>query len=89
MNNSFTCNICGSENLAYHLYAKCLIPIKNSDGSMEYLEPTIDIDDYMEGEDYFCCLDCQSMISFKDKPLKTEKELLKYFNWNIENEENI
>lgn len=88
MSDKFECKECGSEELAINRYAKCLIPVvfKNHT-TLEYLEPVVDTDDYIDGEDYFCCFDCGSHVGDYKEPLRTEKELLEYLS--CESVENI
>jgi len=76
MSIKFECKKCGSEELAFTSYAKCLIPVViNEDGSIEFLEPVVNSDDYIDNTDYFCCSDCGSHVG---NHLQTEQELLKY-----------
>lgn len=89
MDNKLKCKYCGSENLAYHLYAKCIIPIlKQNNGILELLEPEVGIDDYIDGTDYYCCWDCGRPIQHNNKPIRIEKELLEYMN-RTEIEDNL
>jgi hypothetical protein len=84
MSNKFECNTCGSQDLAIRRYAKCLIPVViKDDGTCEYLEAVVDSDDYIDGEDYFCCFNCQKSIENNDLPVQTEKELLEFINTKI------
>ena len=79
MSIRYECKECGSEDLAISRYAKCLIPVViKADGTCEYLEPVVDSDDYIDGEDYFCCFDCESHVGDYRDPLETEEELLDY-----------
>ena len=83
MSSKFKCSECGSENLAIHRYAKCLIPVVLKNVTCEYLEAVVDIDDYIDAEDYFCCFDCEEHIDDPETPLQTEKELLEYLNCKL------
>jgi len=84
MSNSFKCKECGSGELAFSIYAKSLIPVViKDDGQLEFLEAVVDSDDYIDGEDYFCCFSCGSQISDHTDHLQTEQELLEYLNSEV------
>ena len=81
MSNKFECKKCGSGELAFSSYVKCLIPavIKEDEG-IEYLEAVVDSDDYIQNTSYFCCYGCGSQVGDFKEPLRTEEELLVYLN---------
>lgn len=78
MSNKFKCKKCGSEELAYRSYAKCLIPVViREDGSIEYLKPVVDCDDYIHNTGHYCCSGCGSPAG---NYLRSEQELLEYLS---------
>jgi hypothetical protein len=84
MSNKFICKECGCEELVFTIYAKCLIPVLiREDGNLEYLEPIVNSDDYMDNTDYFCCYDCGSHVGDSTNCLHTEQELLKYLSSQV------
>ena len=84
MSNKFECKKCGSEDMAIIRYAKCFIPIViKDDGNCEYLEALVDSDDYIDGEDYFCCINCQNPVGKYGASVRTEKELLEFINSEV------
>ncbi len=90
MSNRFECKECGSEDLAISRYAKCLIPVViKADGTCEYLEAVVDSDDCIDGEDYFCCFNCETPVGDYDNPLQTEEELLDYLNCEAVSQEKL
>jgi hypothetical protein len=74
MPNKFICEKCGSEELAFGSYAKCLIPVVVREGIFEYLEAVVNSDDYIQSTGYFCCSECGPIGNH----LQTEQDLLKY-----------
>ena len=89
MSSKFKCGECGSKNLALCRYAKCYIPVVIKNGTCEYLEAEVDIDDYIDAEDYFCCLDCEEFIGDREYRLQTEEELLEYLNCKVVSQKKI
>ena len=78
MSNKFECQKCGSSELVFTSYAKCLIPVvTKDDGSIEYLEPVVNSDDYIENTSYFYCPGCGSPVG---GGLQTERELSEYLH---------
>ena len=89
MSIKFECKECGSGELAFSRYAKCLIPVVIiDDGQLEFLESIVDSDDYIDNEDYFCCFDCGSHVGDHTDPLQTEQELLEYLSSEVGSQEN-
>ena len=87
MSNKFQCNKCGSGELAYSSFAKCLIPVVTKvNGSIEYLEAVVNSDDYIQNTGYFCCSECGSPIG---NHLQTEQDLLNYLSSQPLNQDNI
>lgn len=84
MSIKFECKECGAGELVFSSYAKCLIPVViNEDGSLEYLEPVVNSDDYIQNTDYFCCGQCGSQLGNSTTYLHTEQELLKHLNRQV------
>jgi hypothetical protein len=84
---TFKCKKCGSEELVFSCYAKCLIPVMTKeDLSVEYLEPAVDSDDYIQDTGYYSCYDCASPVG---NYLQTELDLLEYLSSQTLNQDNI
>ena len=78
MRIKFKCKECGSGELAFGSFAKCLIPVLiREDGSIEYLEAVMDSDNYIQNTNYFCCSECSSPAG---NYLQIEQELLEYLS---------
>ncbi len=59
----FECQECGSNQLAYQNYVKCITPVElKEDGFMEYGLSQFDESDFMCSDNDFICLDCKSDI---------------------------
>ena len=88
--NKFECKKCGSKELVFTSYAKCLIPVViRGDGVIEYLEAVVDSDDYIQNTSYFCCSECGSKLGNNTTALQTEQELLVYLISQTLNHEEI
>ena len=78
MSNKFICKECSSEELAFTSYVKCLIPVViGENGNVQYLEPIVNSDDYIQNTSYFCCSGCGSPVG---NHLQTEQDLLEYLS---------
>lgn len=81
MSNKFKCKKCGSGELSFTSYVKCLIPVViKEDGSIEYLESVVDSDDCIQNTGYFCCSECRSPVG---NTLQTERNLLEYLSGEV------
>lgn len=87
MLNKFECKKCGSGELAFSSYAKCFIPVViREDVNIEYLEPVVDSDDYIQDTSYYSCSGCGSPAG---NYLQTEQDLLDYLSSQSLNQDNI
>lgn len=87
MSNKFECKKCGTGELAYSSYAKCLIPVViREEGSMEYLEAVVDSDDTIQNTGYYCCSECGSPVG---NYLQTEQELLEYLSSDVSRQDEM
>lgn len=90
LSNKFVCKECGSGELAFHAYVKCLIPVVlKEDRSLEYLESVVDSDDYIQNTGYFCCFHCGSHVGDHTNHLQTEQELLEYLSSEVLSQERM
>ena len=81
INLQFTCVKCGSHELGYQKYVKCIAPVKlQQNGHVEYGLSEFDEDDYICADDYFMCLNCGKAVEHCGWEMKTEKELIDYLN---------
>jgi len=79
--NKFTCKKCGSVKLGYKKFVKCITPVVISpDGKIEYLQSTVDEDNYIWAENSFICLTCGEKVTYCGCDLKTEDELIDYLS---------
>ena len=75
----FKCSCCGSDNLAYKSYVKCITPIQvQQDGVLFYSSSVADTDDELGVENGFCCEDCGQMVEFCGFEIETEEDLFTY-----------
>jgi hypothetical protein len=87
MSNKFQCKECGSGELAFNSYVKCIIPvIIREEGRIEYLEAVVDSDDYIQNTGYYCCSVCDSPVG---DYLQTERDLLEYLSGEVLNQKEI
>ena len=72
----FNCEKCGSNELAYQKYVKCITPISLSEGShVEYLPSATDEDDYLATLNGYACRSCGHLVEHCGCVIVTEKEL--------------
>ena len=77
----FECRVCGSHELGYQKYVKCVTPVTiNDDGQMEYGLPEIDKDDYLCTENCFICMKCKTPVEHCECRFTTEADLLDYLS---------
>jgi hypothetical protein len=77
----FVCNNCGSSNLSYQKYVKCVTPVEiKEDETVVYRSSAIDEDDSLGVECRFCCANCGTTIYHRGDPLETEGDLLHYLS---------
>lgn len=80
-NLQFTCRKCGSHELGYHKYVKCITPVSIQEtGQMEYGPSNCDEDDYICADNCFICQNCKAFVSHCGWKMETEKELIDYLN---------
>jgi len=76
---SFECRECGSNELGYQKYVKCVMPVLiKDDGQMEYSLSKIDEDDYLITENSFICMNCKGSVKHCGCEFETESDLLDY-----------
>ncbi|MFH1615756.1 MAG: hypothetical protein ABIG61_11835, partial [Planctomycetota bacterium] len=79
----FQCSECGSKNLGYKKFVKCITPVSlQENGQLEYKLSEIDEDDYLATSNGFVCMDCGSFIEHRGCKMETEQELLSYLTMN-------
>ncbi|MFC1678035.1 hypothetical protein ACFL3G_13375 [Planctomycetota bacterium] len=77
----FECRECGSNELGYHKYVKCITPVKlQQSGHMEYRLSRFFEDDYLYTDNGFICLGCELDVEHCGLRMETEKELLDYLS---------
>ncbi len=75
----FTCRECGTHELGYQKYTKCMTPVSlQGNGHTEYGSSVIDETDYLCDDEGFVCLNCQAPLEHAGYLIKTEKELIDY-----------
>ncbi len=75
----FTCRECGSDQLAYQKYAKCMTPVSLLENSnIEYGQSIFDEAYYLCVDEGFICLNCESLVDHCGCLMETEKELIDY-----------
>ena len=80
----FECRECGSKELGYQKYAKCITQVSLLDNNIEYGQSIFDEDDYLISQNNFLCMDCGSDVELCGLRIKSEKELLDYLTMNPE-----
>jgi len=84
--SKFVCSECGSTDLAYRKFIKCITPVEiKEDGTIVYLSSVIDEDNTLGVECRFVCADCGHTIYHRGNPLETEGDLLYFLD--LTNEE--
>jgi len=79
-NWTFTCTYCGSNNLGYQKYVKCVTPVETEvDGTLVYLPSLFDEEDSIYPVRGFMCLDCGEYITHCGLHMETEDELESYY----------
>ena len=77
----FECRACGSHELGYQKYVKCVMPVTiNDDGQLEYSLSEIDEDDYLCTENCFICMNCKAAVEHCECKFMTEADLLDYLS---------
>ena len=85
----FECRECGSHELGYQKYVKCLTPVSiNDNGQMEYGLSEIDEDDYLCADNCFICMNCKGTIEHGGYRFEIEKDLLNYLTMDPDVREN-
>ena len=80
----FTCRECGSHELGYHKYAKCITPVTLQEkGHLEYGLSEIDENDYLCADNCFICLNCKAFVSHCGYKMEIERELIDYLNMDV------
>ena len=76
----FKCSQCGSSELGYQKYIKCLTPVTiKEEGLFEYGPSEINEDDYYLCRDYgFICWGCKSLIKHCGDTFKAENILVNF-----------
>jgi len=75
----FECGECGSRELGYQKYAKCVTPATiKDDGQMEYGLSEFDEDDYLYANNGFICMNCKGPVKHCGFRFETERQLLNY-----------
>ena len=75
----FECSECGSKELGYQKYVKCITPVSlNQNGHIEYGLPLLDEDDYLCADNTFICMNCKGFVEQCGCRMETEKELITY-----------
>lgn len=75
----FKCRECGSSELGYQKYVKCLTPVSIKDnGPMEYGLSEIDEDDSLSAEHGFVCMNCKCRVEHCGFQFETEQQLFYY-----------
>ncbi len=81
----FVCKQCGSEQLSYKKYAKCITQVEmHADGRMEYLASVTDEDDFLATENGFICYDCGTFVEHFGCRMETEQHLRSYWSMSPE-----
>lgn len=75
----FSCRKCGSHDLGYQKYVKCISPVfLQGDGFVKYSDSEFDEDDSLCTQNGFMCMNCKSLIEHCGCRLETEPEILSY-----------
>ncbi len=77
----FTCRECGTHELGYQKYAKCIAPVSlQENGHTEYGQSIFDEDNYLTILNGFICKVCGTLIEHCGFRIQTEKELIDYLS---------
>lgn len=83
--SKFKCQNCGSDQLGYKKYVKCIMPaLFHPNGNMEYGMYIVHEDDCLCIDNYYICLSCGECVEDKGIPIETENELIAYFSQDTE-----
>ena len=75
----FKCDECGSTELRYQKYVKCIAPVTlGKNGHIEYGLSEISEDDYLCVNNGFVCMNCKGVIRHCGVNIETEEELIDY-----------
>ena len=78
---NFECCECGSHELGYQKYARCITPVTlKDDDHIEYGQSKIYEDDFIIQENAFVCMDCEGFVEHLGFRMETEQDLLAYLN---------
>ena len=81
----FTCSECGSHELGYQKFVKCVTPVTiKEDGHSVYGRSKYDDDDWVAGENGFCCLSCGKLIWHCGWNMEDERMLLQFLQMPLE-----
>lgn len=73
------CDNCGSNQLAYQQYVRCVIPVGyDGQGNNAYNEHIYDEDPTPNTQHGYCCRNCGQMVEHHGVLIETEQSLLNY-----------
>ena len=79
--NIFKCQHCGSMQLCYQKYVRCITPISVSyDGYFEYGEPFTDEENFLAVSCGFACMGCGRLVEHCGNTFETENDLIDYLS---------
>lgn len=80
----FSCEKCGSNQLAYRKWVECTEMITQENGHIEYCRGQVDQSKELGAESCYICGNCGTQISLRGFRVETEKELISYLSMTNE-----